>query len=461
MASRWNSHTAPKNSKWLFDNLEVMDRLFNEMLKLIEEDGDSFAKKAEMYYQRRPELISHVNEFYRRYRALAQRYDYATTDLANNIPTNQIQSQSLDNWSEHTVGVSVSSPSLTERASDYKVNRRKPYWRAAGFDFFLGSGKCLDSGRKGLDESSSESGSEFEYSKIMDGYENSSRLLDCNELRETKDKLQEYKNFPNREILEFSSASLSLEIRSLREAMEADAKQFEIEISHRDHLICEYKSWIGAILSKSIEESDPCDEAEVNADEKPSLEFKILEQEQVIMNLKAMSAHSSNKLLREKSALEAHLSVLMATANSHAAKIQALEERVKQLEAEKSKIRANCEKRVAELSRSLDESKLRFVQLASEKDELDEVLRELNLERERLIEEAEGAQKFSADLANRVEELKEEVERQRAAVADGAEEKREAIRQLCFSIEHYRVGYQRLWKKQQALNGSPAVIKAK
>lgn len=45
------------------------------MLKLIEEDGDSFAKKAEMYYQKRPELISHVEEFYRMYRSLAERYD--------------------------------------------------------------------------------------------------------------------------------------------------------------------------------------------------------------------------------------------------------------------------------------------------------------------------------------------------------------------------------------------------
>ena len=34
------------------------------MLKLIEEDADSFAKHAEMYYKKRPELISMVEEFY-------------------------------------------------------------------------------------------------------------------------------------------------------------------------------------------------------------------------------------------------------------------------------------------------------------------------------------------------------------------------------------------------------------
>ncbi|KAK8942468.1 hypothetical protein KSP39_PZI009643 [Platanthera zijinensis] len=486
MASRWNSHTAaPKNSKWLFDNLEVMDRLFKGMLKLIDEDGDSFAKKAEMYYHRRPELISHVNEFYRRYRALAQRYDHATADLAKSIPPDQIQSQSSDNWSEPGVEgvVFVSSPSSPERTSEYKVNRRRPYWRAAGFDFFLGSGRSLDLARKGSDESSSESGSEFEYCKMMDGYENSSRLearivgLE-NELRETKERLQEHKNcenfIPNGEIFELSSASSSSEIRSLREAMEADAKQFEIEISQRDHIVHEYKSWIGAMLNKSIGDNNSCDEAEVNTVDKPSLEIKILEQEQVIMELKSMAVHSSNKLLREKSTLEAKLSGLMASASSYAAKLQTLEKRVKQLEAEKSKMRDDNEKRIAELSRSLEESNLRFVELSSDKDELeahikaqgegwrklDELARELNLEHERLIEDAEGAQKSSAELASRVEELEEEVVRQRAAMEDCAEEKREAIRQLCFSIEHYRVSYQRLWKKLQVQNRRPVITTA-
>jgi hypothetical protein len=58
-----------------------------EMLQLIEEDGDSFAKKAQMYYQRRPMLITHVENFYRMYRALAARYDNVTGELHKNIPT--------------------------------------------------------------------------------------------------------------------------------------------------------------------------------------------------------------------------------------------------------------------------------------------------------------------------------------------------------------------------------------
>lgn len=52
------------------------------MIKFIEEDdADSFARRAEMYYKKRPELMKLVEEFYRAYRALAERYDQSTVEL--------------------------------------------------------------------------------------------------------------------------------------------------------------------------------------------------------------------------------------------------------------------------------------------------------------------------------------------------------------------------------------------
>ncbi|CAL9197951.1 protein NETWORKED 1A-like isoform X1 [Musa acuminata AAA Group] len=77
----WDSHISPKQSKWLQDNLTDMDNKIKAMIRLIEEDADSFAKRAEMYYKKRPELIKLVEEFYRAYRALAERYDHATGAL--------------------------------------------------------------------------------------------------------------------------------------------------------------------------------------------------------------------------------------------------------------------------------------------------------------------------------------------------------------------------------------------
>ncbi|KAF5184063.1 Kip1-like [Thalictrum thalictroides] len=77
----WDSHISPKNSKWLQENLTDMDAKVKTMIKLIELDADSFAKRAEMYYKKRPELMKLVEEFYRAYRALAERYDHATGAL--------------------------------------------------------------------------------------------------------------------------------------------------------------------------------------------------------------------------------------------------------------------------------------------------------------------------------------------------------------------------------------------
>lgn len=74
----WDSHISPKNSKWLQQNLTDMDVKVKSMIKLIEVDEDSFARRAEMYYKKRPELMKMVEEFYRAYRALAERYDHAT-----------------------------------------------------------------------------------------------------------------------------------------------------------------------------------------------------------------------------------------------------------------------------------------------------------------------------------------------------------------------------------------------
>ncbi|XP_068653529.1 protein NETWORKED 2A-like [Aristolochia californica] len=77
------SHIRTRQSKWLEQNLQDMENKVTSILKLIEEDADSFAKRAEMYYRKRPELINFVEETYRAYRALAERYDHISGELQN------------------------------------------------------------------------------------------------------------------------------------------------------------------------------------------------------------------------------------------------------------------------------------------------------------------------------------------------------------------------------------------
>lgn len=130
-----------------------MERIVRQMLKLIEEDGDSFAQKAEMYYQKRPELISLVEELYRNYKSLVERYEYVTGELYKNIPSDS------DNGSE--------PPSYLPSPSPRKLGRRISSNRAAGFDFFLGSG-----GNIGYDGSSTltDSDDEFDDTSSINSY---------------------------------------------------------------------------------------------------------------------------------------------------------------------------------------------------------------------------------------------------------------------------------------------------
>ncbi|KAG6491736.1 protein NETWORKED 2A-like [Zingiber officinale] len=77
----WASHIRTKQSKWLDNSLQDMDNVVKAMLKLIDADADSFAKRAELYFKRRPELINFVEDAHRAFRALAERYDHISGEL--------------------------------------------------------------------------------------------------------------------------------------------------------------------------------------------------------------------------------------------------------------------------------------------------------------------------------------------------------------------------------------------
>lgn len=182
-----------KNAKRSFTT--EMDQNVKRMLKLIEEDGDSFAKKAEMYYEKRPELVSLVEECYRMYRSLAERYDNVTAELRKNIPS-ELQSQGSG---ISDVGSEPSPAMFTPKRSVQRLSAN----RAAGFDFFLGTGGNGSEVSQKEDESSTLTDSEGEsddssinnYSVLSgNGGDNinsqSRKILELEiELREVKEKL--------------------------------------------------------------------------------------------------------------------------------------------------------------------------------------------------------------------------------------------------------------------------------
>lgn len=574
----WDSHISPKNSKWLVENLEDMDQSVKRMLKLIEEDGDSFAKKAEMYYQKRPELIARVEEFYRLYRSLAERYDHVTGELRKTVPSD-LQSQGS--------GISDvgSEPASTWSLPDQKLTRRKSGPRAAGFEFFLGSGGSSSDlcNKEGDDSSTLDSDSESDDSSVNNysaapgnGGEQGLRrkIIELEvELRDVKEKLrmQQEENTDGssrgirkvhsegllmkiagyeeemrdaREKLRLSEeeiARLKIEVQTNRSQEVTNNLEAELELSEKDvrslgaNLETEQKQAmeIGEkIDGLKAEVSDPdCkiqtleeelkitkeklkgsereianlrnelensgstirrlqdqlgsaqkdvatwkakidkEQREVSKLQDRMLRYKasLSDRDQEIRGLKETVSNANQSLSEENTQLQAEitklskeLSYLEDNLKEWEHRCQSLEEEIRRVKAGKTEMEGLLQAGIEQLKVTF---KLEYDTLMEERDELnakiatliaevsarddqiehmDQHLKQLHMEHVELITGTEGAHRKVEELRSRVRELEEEVEKQREVIIEGAEEKREAIRQLCFSLEHYRNGYHRL-----------------
>lgn len=58
-----------------------MEEKVTDTLRILHDEGDSFSQRAEMYYRHRPDLVNFVEEAFRAYRALAERYDHLSREL--------------------------------------------------------------------------------------------------------------------------------------------------------------------------------------------------------------------------------------------------------------------------------------------------------------------------------------------------------------------------------------------
>ncbi|KAG1365180.1 protein NETWORKED 3A [Cocos nucifera] len=74
-----------------------LDEKTKAMLELIEEDAESFARRAELFYKRRPQLVDMVEHLYRAYRSLAEQYDQLRLEVGrhqNATPWDSLTSRS-------------------------------------------------------------------------------------------------------------------------------------------------------------------------------------------------------------------------------------------------------------------------------------------------------------------------------------------------------------------------------
>ncbi|KAJ8562536.1 hypothetical protein K7X08_011827 [Anisodus acutangulus] len=565
----WDSHISPKNSKWLQENLEQMDQNVKRMLKLIEEDADSFAKRAEMYYQKRPELITLVEEFYRMHRSLAERYDHVTGELRKNIPSD-LQSQGS--------GISDvgSEPPSRLPSPDRRPSRPnpKPGPRAAGFEYFLGTGgSSSDLGKEGDESSTLDSESESDdssinnYSSTLSNDDDQGLLrrkiseLEV-ELRDVKEKLRVQQEEETSDNLISRIAGYEEDLRNAKEKIRLSGEEISrLRIELQKYESGDYVHELSAGQEATEEEPQVSEENATGEEPQPESKIPTLEEElrstieklhdsekevgrlreelksngsfvkllqdqlgsaqkdvsgwkaklerekrevsklqdriaryksnlsdrdQEIRGLKESISNSNKALAEENLQLQGEITKLLKerayledNIKEMDLRCQLLEEDVRRALAGKEEMEmllkseieqlkltiAERDNHIEELNRNLDALYHKYDTLVTEKDDLnarvalldeelsskdDQIdqmnnhLNQLHIEHVTVISETEGTRKMVEELRSRVKELEREVDRQKEIVLEGAEEKREAIRQLCFSLEHYRNGYQRL-----------------
>ncbi|CAI8585178.1 unnamed protein product [Vicia faba] len=566
----WDSHIGPKNSKWLSGNLEEMDRSVKRMLKLIEDDADSFARKAEMYYKKRPELISLVEEFYRSYRALAERYDHVTGELRKNVQTD-LQSQGS--------GFSDTGSEPSSTLPSPNVAHTKSSNRAAGFDFFLGSGgNAFDINHKDGDESSSVTDSEEEsddssvnnysaFSRNGSDPGMNRRISELeNELRVVKEKLwtqegehvevsvsssetrieniedayakinpyeqdlmivneklrmseeetiklktelENYRSLDSgntdagvnkelevqgsidgvdKELFEPSNDTVALteEVRIAKENLKASETQvasLKTEVNKSKERIQQLQEQLD-LARKDIS----LWKTKFSAEKRESTKFQerlarlrssISDRDNEIRELKTAVSDAEEKIFPEKANLKLEMSKLLEE-QTHLKELirewecrgRSFEEEIRNIQSERIEMEAEFKDRIEllkaeikqrennkkELNASLDALKLERdnlnIEISSLKgdvnsrdnriESLDRHLNELHIEHVQLISGMEETRSQVIEMKTKAKKLEEQIERQKSEILETAEEKREAIRQLCFSLEHYRNNYHML-----------------
>ena len=193
------------------------------------------------------------------------------------------------------------------------------------------------------------------------------------------------------------------------------------------------------------------------------------ERDQEIRRLRETISSANQSLSEENIQLQAEISKLLKEQTYLEDNLKEWELRCQSLEEEVRRVKAGKTETEVLLQAEIEQLKVAFKSeyeiLMAEKDELsakiaalvaevssrddriermDLHLKQLHMEHVELIAGAEVAHRLLEEVRSRVRELEEEVEKQREMISVGAEEKREAIRQLCFSLEHYRNGYHQL-----------------
>ncbi|KAH6771265.1 hypothetical protein C2S52_016068 [Perilla frutescens var. hirtella] len=504
-----------ENSEWLAENIKGLDQTVKEMLVLVENDGSFSVEKLGDDELMQPKLIARVKEISHRYHLLADHYRKLTGRLSCYEKSNsllglpfltpekklgmqndkaQVVSSDLSLSSgggiSDTTPVEGSDSSLLSSDSDSESYNLSP------------SGKMLKHDIVNVGTEAALTYQENSYEIIKGGqYELLVRLSDYEkELKVSKEKLL----FAEEEIAKLKNQLLENEAFAIKMgSMQAQLVSAENQIKLQDADIEKENQkslmlqWQVVDLETKLEsEKRQIDELQESVN---NYSVELSDRDLLIQKLNADLQDVSGSFALEKWQLESSVSKLSECLTYHEERANELQKQCESLEAEKFKIvrtqeaqqiiwRDNLECVKMELSekkslvdtlnKNLDELKLNYDTMMAEKDGVDATLQTLNTdisvreehiqrlegillelqsEKEQLRAGADSASKITAEMKSRIVELEKEVGMQTVMISDIAEEKREAIRQLCFSLDNFRSAYQEL-RKEYATRKRPAAI---
>ncbi|KAI3507977.1 hypothetical protein L1887_22975 [Cichorium endivia] len=425
--------------------IQEMDRSIKQMLKLVEEEGDSFAKKAEIYCQKRPRLVSQVKDFYRMFRSLAERYNEAKAELRRSRPPD-LRSQNsgtFDMFTGHNV-FSEPPSAMTSPERRFTPERRltRRLSEIPNFEM-LGN-------QSGYETSTFDSGSDSDDS-LFQGYSSSSNY------RQLRKKVVELEAELRKVQMEHEENRLNSEIvfyeEELRIAKEK-IRLLEEEIAKLRIKLQKYESMEPRRDYLSDESLDDFETPRVNdrlAEDTLEQEVKRFRREFDSNGRFSNQVESGQKEV-EKQELSEENSQLREQV-TRLSKQRRLDNNIKEwercrrlehdlkrigikkneLEDELEQLKMDRDGLVSRVSELEEEMSLKDDQI----DEMNDRLEKLHLENQKSINSVE-------EMRCRSRELKKLIEKQQEMIEEGAEEKRQAVGQLRYTLQHYRNAYQML-----------------
>ncbi|XP_057776761.1 protein NETWORKED 4A-like [Salvia miltiorrhiza] len=486
-----------ENREWLAENIKGLDQAVNEMQLLVENHGKFSVENLRDDQLLQPELIARVKEISHRHHLLAHHYNetmnYKISSRLNHpflTPDKKLGMQNVDaqvvgsdsslssgGGISDTTPVEGSESSLMSSDSDSESYNSSPTGKMLKHEFVSLGTEVSETGGMVMKLSDCEKELKVSKEKLFSAEGEianlKSELLKTEALiakmgsmeaqlvsAETQIKLQEAdmdKETKKSLMLQRQIVGLETELESekrLVEELRESVKNYTANLSDRDHVIEK--------LNAELQDASGC-----FALEKWQLESSV-------SNLsKRLAFHEgrANELQKQRESLEAERTEII---EMHEALQKSLQNNLESVNIELTKKNSV----VDTLSKNLDELKLNYDTLMVEKDgvdaklqtlntdlsvrddqiqRLDCILLELKSKAEHLRAEADSANKLISELKSRILELEKEMEMQAVTISDTAEGKREAIRQLCFSVDHFRSAYQEL-REEYAIRKRPAAM---